>query len=154
MPMSCWLAGPLLVLTVISETTTDAERRRLQHACDRGAHEACEELGWAIYGHGEDVRDMRRALAIFRRSCDANHGSSCASAASVAEEDLIGDVPAAFAFARRACELGEIGGCTDVIHGFPAEHGKRRAGNPAEALAALARLEARCGPASPVACWV
>ena len=46
--------------------------------CDVGAADECNELGYMyVTGRSGVAADERRALALFRRACDARHATGC-----------------------------------------------------------------------------
>lgn len=61
-----------------SYDTQDLER--YQRGCDSGVFASCADLG-RMYQYGRGVaRDQQRAVALYRKACDAGHLGGCHSA--------------------------------------------------------------------------
>lgn len=133
-------------------TTADAaEAKRLQEkvssiyraACDGGEAAACYELGERMTVGLGVALDKDAAYALDERACTGNFGQACLSLATHAAFTAPQkDLAKAATLAKKACDLGNAGGCN-----FLGELTAKGEGTAKDAAAALALFVRACqGP--------
>ena len=102
----------LMNIVVILSLTTIGQAGNLgdfEKKCTSGDGDACATLG-AVYsglaGKGSVKKDMQKAAAFWKKGCDLNSGSSCATYSMVIEDDN-----ERIKVLKKACDLGNENGC-------------------------------------------
>ena len=100
-----------------------------QAECDKGNGESCYNAGYYLLGFSKSgslarSRDMKAAVAFFRKGCDANNGDACnflALAYIYGEQYETGirlDRPKSLALATKGCDLGSAMSCHNLGVGW------------------------------------
>lgn len=95
--------------------TPEPEQTFLQQKCREGIAAACFRLGWLLWsGTGVDA-DQRRALEMYRHSCDKAWPEACAFLGLVLMETSA-SADEILTVLQRSCDLGSSAGCAHLAY--------------------------------------
>jgi len=88
----------------------------LSAACDKGDAARCYALGKRYGDYGSPRYDPARAVALYRRGCDAHGDRACLSLAVAMQmgQAIPRDLAGALALTERLCTKGYADACTNL----------------------------------------
>eukprot|EP01137_Pigoraptor_chileana_P016989 Opistho-2@74392 len=138
MPQSCFSLGTLCIIGKGVPKDIIKGAQYYARACEMHNVESCNNLGLLHQrGSGGVPRDIPRAIALFKTACDMNYANGCfnlgalhlvgegggpsgspsesaSASAGGASPAPYKDLPRAFEYSVRACEMGHVYGCVNA----------------------------------------
>ncbi|MEC7983680.1 MAG: hypothetical protein VX278_00870 [Myxococcota bacterium] len=101
----------------------DAKERvkQAKKLCGKQQHMACDVYGWLIQGGKGVKKNPRKAMQIFKKSCDTGYHSSCTSVGQMYgwnDSGIKVDLRKAVSYYKKGCKEGERAGCDEMADAY------------------------------------
>lgn len=103
----------LLTICVLASSPAMADRQEiLEQRCADGVALSCAEIASQLL-ESDDIAEKKKALELFKRSCELGNKVSCRNMGSIHYQGVLGvpDKKAALVGYKKACNMGDGKGC-------------------------------------------